>query len=973
MTDTSIPETIDENARRRFEAAWAAGRPEAIEQFLPAEADSHYLPTLEELVHIDLEFAWKSWQSSGEATLPLTPPPLVENYLKRFAQLNQPAIVRRLLEQERLVRHRHGDRPSPTEYCARFPDLVTTRAEVAGWQAPANEPAVELPAVSGYELLEVLGRGGMGVVYKALHRNLGRLVALKMILAGGHAGPQELARFRTEAEAVARLQHPNVVQIFEVGAHDGRPYLALEFVAGGSLAQHLAGTPQTPRPAAELVETLARAVDHAHQRGIVHRDLKPANILLQNANCKMQNANLREDNLQFAIYNLHFAIPKITDFGLAKILQSEPGTSATLDRTQTGAVLGTPSYMAPEQARGDKSNVGVPADVYALGAILYEMLTGRPPFRGSTTSETIQQVLNEDPVPPLGLQRSLPRDLQTICLKCLHKEPARRYASALELADDLHRFLAGEPVRARPTGRLERAVKWARRRPAAAALLAVGAGVLVILALGGLAYNAWLEGEVRREQERTRESERLRAETRIQRDRAEANFQLAREAVERMLTRLGTRRLVGIPHMERERLQALQDARAFYEQFLTQRGDDPAVRRDAALAHAQLAHIHALLGEHRPAAREYDQALRLQQELTAGSDPSGAPWRDLADTYINRGHLRAGSAQVAAAESDFREALGIRRRLAAEPGAAPIHRYELAAVYHCLGSLCSDLDRHADAVANFRLAIPILEKLVAHDRSNAPYRTELARTCNDLGSVLRTMKRRPEAKRALGRAIKLLERLAAEAPRNPDFRFDLANSLNNLALVHSSLYEDKEAMALHRRAIDLQRRLVADFGAVPDYHNQLGGTLQNLADLLMENRQGDEAWRLLQEALAQQWFALQTNPREPRYHEFYRFHCDALADALKKKAGPARGGWQDYYYAAMMLARYVPLARQDGRLPPSKRPLVAQAFAGQAVALLREAVRRGFRDVRQLQTEPAWAPLRSQPAFQQLMRGMEKS
>jgi hypothetical protein len=298
----------------------------------------------------------------------------------------------------------------------------------------------------------------MGVVYLARHLALKREVALKMILGAGHADGEERARLRHEAEAVARLQHPNIVQIFEIGEHQGLPYLALEYVPGGSLARRLDGKPLPPRQSAHLVVALARAVQYAHERGIVHRDLKPHNVLLTTGQ----------------------VVPKVTDFGLAKRLDDSC-------QTQSGAVLGTPSYMAPEQAAGKTREIGPAADVWALGAVLYELLTGRPPFRAAAPLDTLLQVLTEEPVPPGWLNPGVPRDLETICLKCLRKEPHQRYASAGELADDLGRFLEHQPIRARRAGLWERVIKWGKRRPAAAAIVAMAA-VIVVSMVSALAW-----------------------------------------------------------------------------------------------------------------------------------------------------------------------------------------------------------------------------------------------------------------------------------------------------------------------------------------------------------------------------------------------------------------------------------------------------------------------------------------------------
>jgi WD40 repeat protein/tRNA A-37 threonylcarbamoyl transferase component Bud32 len=348
--------------------------------------------------------------------------------------------------------------------------------------------------VPGYEILGELGRGGMGVVYKARQTKLKRMVALKMILSGVHAGRTELARFRTEAEAFAQLQHPNIVQIYEVGEAEGRPYIALEFVGGGNLAHRLTGSPLPVLHAAQLTEALAQAIHAAHQLGIVHRDLKPANVMLTSD-----------------------GVPKIADFGLAKQLTEE-------GPTQTEAILGTPSYMAPEQASGKARAVGPATDQYALGAILYELLTGQPPFRGETKIDTLEQVRTQEPVPPRRLNPRVPRDLNTICQKCLQKEPHRRYPTALALAEDLQRFLADKPIHARPVSSMERTWKWARRRPAVAGLLVA----LVLAVVAGFVGISWgyVEAESARRGEATarRSAELAAARAEQARDRSEASL-----------------------------------------------------------------------------------------------------------------------------------------------------------------------------------------------------------------------------------------------------------------------------------------------------------------------------------------------------------------------------------------------------------------------------------------------------------------
>jgi serine/threonine protein kinase len=311
----------------------------------------------------------------------------------------------------------------------------------------AAPPNVELP---GYEIVGELGRGGNGVVYKARQIGLNRFVALKMILAGVHAKPETLGRFRGEAEAVARLQNPHIVQVYDIGEYAGLPYFSLEFVDGGTLAARLERETPSPKETAHLLEIISRAVHMAHQAGVIHRDLKPGNILLTST-----------------------GEPKIADFGLAKRLDLDSG------HTRTGEILGTPHYMAPEQAEGKGLPIGPAADVYSLGSILYEMLTGRPPFKADNPFVTIAQLLVKRPTPPTQIRKEVPRDLELICLKCLEKDPAERYGSALALAEDLQRFLKGKKISVHPPGLVHRAVRWCRGNP-------VPTGVILAVTVGGV-------------------------------------------------------------------------------------------------------------------------------------------------------------------------------------------------------------------------------------------------------------------------------------------------------------------------------------------------------------------------------------------------------------------------------------------------------------------------------------------------------
>jgi serine/threonine-protein kinase len=500
-----------------------------------------------------------------------------------------------------------------------FPDPEISTPRDADATVAVPHPA-DLPQVPGYRVEALLGRGGMGVVYRAWHLRLNRVLALKMLLAGPCALPEELERFLREAQAVAGLRHPNIVQIYDVGDVEGRPYFTMELVEGGDLADQIQGVPQPARQAAALVATLAEAIHAAHQSGIVHRDLKPANVLLTKD-----------------------GTPKVTDFGLARRLEANGGL------TLSGVPVGTPSYMAPEQARGKRQAIGPATDVYALGAILYELLTGRPPFCAESATATLQQVAADEPVPPSRLNPQVPRDLATIALKCLSKEPPRRYASAAALAEDLRRFLRGESIAARRAGRLERLVRWARRRPAPAALLAV---VLLAAAtvLGGA---SWLIGQwmltARAVQADLREAEGLQQKS---------AFAEADAVLERAQSRLGD----GGPFWL---YPVLETARRDH-QFLVRL---EAIRLNrSTLTEGQSSHGALLRFNKARADRDYTQAFRDQGLGEPPDDPEAVAARVRASRWVAPIVAAMDDWAVCAADPARQEwLLGVARRADPDP------------------------------------------------------------------------------------------------------------------------------------------------------------------------------------------------------------------------------------------------------------------------------------------------------------------
>jgi eukaryotic-like serine/threonine-protein kinase len=745
------------------------------------------------------------------------------------ALLTEPEAAFELIYGEFLLREELGESPSVDEYVRDYPQYAERlRTQVGLHRALSGDPATgerstsfadsgispptgaaaRWPGVRGFVILEELGRGGMGVVYRARQQGLGRTVALKMLLAGARASPELLDRLRNEAEAVARMQHPHVVQIFEVTEYDGLPCLVLEYVDGGTLAQKIGGTPQPVKEAARLIETLARTIHEAHLQGIVHRDLKPANVLL--------TAD---------------GTPKITDFGLAKLLVG--GVSLTA----TGETLGTPSYIAPEQVDA-RSPVGPPADVYALGTMLYELLTGRPPFRGESTQETIRQVMFDEPVTPSRLRPQLPRDLETICLKCLAKEPKRRYNSAEDLADELRRFLDGKAIQARPVGPVGRLWRWGRRDPKTAGLTSA---VAALLAVGGAGATI---AAVQFQQGYYRERTLLDEERRV-RGLAEDQSLLAMDAIRIYHTGVSQDALLRQPELKELRKSLLLGAHDFYrrlkENLEGRRSNDPATRFKLAQACQDLGGLAAQVGSTEDTRAAYQQALALHRALADEYPEDSAYRRELANTYTALGDLDFKAGRYDDAETAFRAALRLQEALVGQYPEDDQYRNDLAGSNSKLGAVYHIIAKFDLANTAHSTAVSIREALVREHPDSETYRHDLARAHQNIGNYELRARQFDRAESSYRTALGLRESLLRGNPDKESYRKGLCDTQNSLGITLQRLGKYKAAEAAHRAALATLEGLVRDRPARSDHQYNLANTHNNLGTLYQLTGRNDQA------------------------------------------------------------------------------------------------------------------------------------
>ncbi len=737
---------------------------------------------------------------------------------------------------------------------------------------PSQETAPDLSAtrtrLGRFEIRRELGQGGYGIVFLAHDPQLGREVALKIPRPDTLVTPELRIRFHQEAQAAAGLDHPNVVSVYEAGEIGAICYIASAYCPGETLASWLRQR-SDPIPfdeAAALVAALADGVQHAHSRGVLHRDLKPANILMSVVSCQL--SVVREDAARRPLTTDNWqltTIPKITDFGLAKLLEGN-----TKSLTQSGAIVGTPQYMAPEQARGSAQAMTTAVDVYARGAILYELLTGRPPFQAETALDTLHQVVFAEPVPPRRLRPSVPRDLETICLKCLHKQPERRYVSAAALAEDLRHFLNAEPVRARPVGTGERIALWTRRKPVIAGL----AASLIVVFLSGSAVATW---------------QWLRADR--QRDLAEERRQKAHQAVNDYFRHVSENKLLGRPGMQGLRSDLLETALRYYQEFLRERGDDPAMQEEVADTYAKVADVYEDFGMFDDCRNALHEALSLRQKLLDADPGDEERQAKLARSYFDLAlyHRNIG---------DYATAIGlhldVRSRLEtlihANPGKAAYHSL-LGDTYLDIGHMQSKTGPQAEVLLNFYRAKEITEQLVRTHPGVPRYERNLGSVWHNIGNELRKKGERDKALYAFEQSREWFLHLVRAHPGVPDYPPLLVNTYLKLGSFHASTNQPVEALRAYQQAVEVAERVVADNPLVPEFERMLAKSYASLGNHKRQTQQMTEAQRFEEQALemrekiARLWPTLAEVDKDvaESYRDLgrLRFEIGDAADALR--------------------------------------------------------------------------------------------
>jgi serine/threonine protein kinase len=672
---------------------------------------------------------------------------------------------------------------------------------------PAARPSPSPTRTFGdYELIEMIAKGGMGVVYKARQRKLNRLVAVKMILAGQFADETDVERFYAEAEAAANLRHPNIVAIHEVGEFEGQHFFSMDFIEGQTLGDLVRENPLSARRAAQYVKTVAETMHFAHEQGFLHRDLKPSNVMLD------RNGE-----------------PLIMDFGLAK-----KATGETSQLTISGAIVGTPSYMPPEQAAGRNDDVTARSDVYSIGAILYELLTGRPPFRATNPYETIKQVLELEPASPRVLNDGIPRDLETICLKCLQKEPARRYTSGQDLADELQRFLDGMPIRARPISLPERAWRWCRRNPVLASAMAIAAtGILVALIAVTGAY----------------------IRTKAALAESDKSFRQALDAVNELFTEVSEDTLLQQPGMQPLRKSLLSRALEYYERFRQQRGDDPTVQDELALATFRVGKIKEAIESPEAALVEYERAREMQDRLLAQRPHDTDRLQNLSNTFTAMGPAYFALQRPKESLEAFGKAVELREQLAAaNPHDSEIQRLlansymNIGLIEMILGDTASrngnaqDAQTHnQESLRQFTIAQTTRDNALREAPTDSKLRRDRGKGNYNLANLRTNMGDLEQAEQHIDAAIAEITRLVEQGDIELDTQANLAICIRRKGDFAFEAGDDVAALTEYNKALPKMVALARENPLVIKYQGDLGGIYKNIGVALSALNRDNEA------------------------------------------------------------------------------------------------------------------------------------
>lgn len=817
-----------------FESALAEGQHVDFASYLPNKSHSRYRDILIELIRVDLE-----WQTQGGALPP------IEQYFNRFPELYEDSIAQELIAlEEARVKQGLEDTGHPDETNENQP--------------PVTMPELREIKLEGYEILGELGRGGMGVVLQARELALNRLVAIKMILEGKKLTKRRIQRFKEEAEAVGQLTHPNIVGIYSASSHRGAPYFVMEFVQGSTLAERLKPTLPKPKAAARLMQKLAEAMSFCHRIGnILHRDLKPANILLTGT----KDTPLDECE------------PKITDFGLVKRLGDEHS------QTRAGTVMGTPAYMSPEQAKG-LGTLGPGVDIYALGAILYEMLVGHPPFPGSSATEIIDKVIIQQPIEPAALAPHVPEDLQSICLKCLQKDPDYRYHSAKELAEDLERFLDGRPIKARPLTIFERCWKWCKRRPMVASLFVVVCLLILGGVVGYIAYNMELEktnndlafanGRLKVLNDSLRSSLKAEEQAKEKAEKEEEKARLAvyeqNSVIKEMFNSVQDNQKLSPD----EKRQSLRRAIA-YAKRLRELDDN------IELSRYRQAHASALLGrlelglQGLSDAKEYLHQSELLYRQLLQEEERDLYHRDLADVLHDQGVLALTQSDLKQAEKYLQESLSHRKTLIEQQPEQPVHVLNLGNTHNVMGNVYFALRQPTEAQQQYRLALQSYEQIKDADVDDI--RLAMAKATYNFGRLYALTSRLPLAEKAFQQTQQLVK---IDSRANPEYRRTQAAAQDQLGLLYETFGQSKKAESALQASLSPRIALSNEYPDNPEFREEASDTSIHLGNVYRTLGNITQAKKFYLQGKIQRQQLLRYHPENLQFKQSFADACNNL-------------------------------------------------------------------------------------------------